>query len=84
MSFHSRDRLNDMTYTRFKLLLQHFHCNHILDFDLIEEDEEIEDNTEELVVASTERVEREQEFNNQTKDSDIQENTTDIPDNVNV
>ena len=60
-----------MTHTRLKFLLEHFHCNHTTEFDLTEEDEEIEDNTEELVVAFTERVEREQEFNNQTKESDI-------------
>ena len=73
-----------MTHTRLKFLLEHFHCNHTTEFDLTEEDEEIEDNTEELVLVSTEWVHREQEFNNQNEESDVQENTTDIPDNVNA
>ena len=55
--YHQICHKNGLTYSRFKFLWRHFHCNHATDFDSIQEEvKEIEGDEEEFVVASTEQA----------------------------
>ena len=83
MPYHPICLENVMTYSRLKFLWRHFHRNHATDIDFLQEDEETEGDEEELVIAFTEQVEREQEqVGSQNEQHSVHKNTTD--DKVNV
>ena len=65
MPSHPICEINGLNRERFEFIWRHFHCNHATDDDFVQENEKNEDenNEDELVTFSLERVQHDQEVN---------------------